>query len=264
MADPAQYLQDLRRLLTGEAPAPAVAPAQVPVVTQSAPTPVPAPQPAAGGQAPSLLEQLRARVSQELASTNAVPQVDPRVVFGRGVLSNRGSFLDNLAAGVAAQEAAETARRDAIRRNLEIERGITEAASREAIERDRLNIERERRDAEAPLRRAQALQAEAMARYYAQGGAGANRGQITPQVRLRAESQALSEARTLFPDPPSTSLTREADAARVQRQRQEYIASRVPALLESLGAPGQAPAAQAAPPPPIPTIEVNPLGRPAR
>jgi hypothetical protein len=153
MADPAQYLQDLlRRIggLTGAEPAPApAATAQVPVVTQSAPTPVPAPpRPPTGGQTPPLLEQLRARVSQELASTNAAPQVDPRVVFGRGVLSNRGSFLDNLAAGVAAQETAETARRDAIRRNLEIERGITEAASREALERDRLAIERERRDIE--------------------------------------------------------------------------------------------------------------------
>jgi hypothetical protein len=89
--------------------------------------------------------------------------------------------------------------------------------------------------------------------------------QVTPQVRLRAESQALSEARTLFPDPPSTALNREAAVAQVQRQRQDYIASRVPALLESLGAPGQASAAQPAPtPPPVPTIEVNPLGRPAR
>jgi hypothetical protein len=31
--------------------------------------------------------------------------------FGRGVLSNRGSFLDNLSAGLAAQESAQTARR---------------------------------------------------------------------------------------------------------------------------------------------------------
>jgi len=31
--------------------------------------------------------------------------------FGRGVLSNRGSFLDNLSAGLASQQQAEAARR---------------------------------------------------------------------------------------------------------------------------------------------------------
>jgi hypothetical protein len=39
----------------------------------------------------------------------------------------------------------------------------------------------------------------------------------------------------------------------------------VPALLESLGAPGQISAAPAAPAAPaVPVIEVNPVGRPAR
>jgi hypothetical protein len=89
----------------------------------------------------TLLEELRQRIRSEIAPPP--PSVEERLAtFGRGVLSNRGSFLDNLSAGLAAQNEAEVARAERQRRNLEIERGITEAASREALERDRRDIER--------------------------------------------------------------------------------------------------------------------------
>ena len=87
--------------------------AGAPVVTassaQSAPrVPLP-PAPAAQPQH-TLLEQLRQRVQQDIAP-GPMTANERLASFGRGVLANRGSFLDNLSAGLAAQESAQTARR---------------------------------------------------------------------------------------------------------------------------------------------------------
>ena len=214
------------------------------------------------GSTQSILNALRKRVLGEFEDEQARQVAD----LGRGLLASRSpNFFTALGEGLAAQEAGTASRMDRLRQLAETERQQRALDIEEARRQEELRLREEELRLNAPLRAAQARQAEAMANFYAQGGSRAGRGEVTPQIRLRAEGQALSEARTLFPDPPSTSLTREADAARVQRERQAYIASRVPALLESLGAPGQAPATPVAPAAPaVPTIEVNPVGRPAR
>jgi len=87
--------------------------AGTPVVTASSAQSAPrAPQPAAPAAQPqqTLLEQLRQRVQQDIAP-GPMTANERLASFGRGVLANRGSFLDNLSAGLAAQESAQTARR---------------------------------------------------------------------------------------------------------------------------------------------------------
>lgn len=59
---------------------------------------------------PSLLEQLRQRVQQDVAP-GPMSTSERLAAFGRGVLSNRGSLLDNLSAGLAGQQQAEATRR---------------------------------------------------------------------------------------------------------------------------------------------------------
>jgi hypothetical protein len=59
---------------------------------------------------PSLLEQLRQRVQQDVAP-GPMSANERLAAFGRGVLSSRGSLLDNLSAGLAGQQQAEAARR---------------------------------------------------------------------------------------------------------------------------------------------------------
>ena len=101
----------------------------------------------------ALLEELRQRIRSEIAPPP--PTVDERLAtFGRGVLSNRGSFLDNLSAGLAAQSEAEAARAERQRRALEMERQVTETAVRDQLERDRVAQE-------APYRAARVRQIEA-------------------------------------------------------------------------------------------------------
>jgi len=55
--------------------------------------------------------------------------------FGRGVLSGRGSFLDNLSAGLAAQGQAEAARREEGRKAAELEATIAERDRRAQLEK---------------------------------------------------------------------------------------------------------------------------------
>ena len=160
MAEPvsSQFIQTLRNILAaaeaGQIPgavtpaaSPAAAPAPAPV---AAPEPqAPAPRPAAPQQqqqqqqqSSSLLQQLRERATRELAGAPA-QQEDPRVAFGRGVLSNRGSFLDNLSAGLQAQREAETARQTALAAQREEMRRIAEAERMEQARRDQAEYQRQ-------------------------------------------------------------------------------------------------------------------------
>lgn len=129
MAEPNTPFGSLRGLLTGEAGRPAS-----PVVTGGAAsvTPVLPPQPVQ--QETSLLEQLRQRVQRDLTPGPMTSQ-DRLATFGRGVLSNRGSFLDNLSAGLAAQGQAEAARREEGRKAAEIEAAIAERDRRAQLEK---------------------------------------------------------------------------------------------------------------------------------
>jgi hypothetical protein len=210
----------------------------------------------------SFLDILRNRVASNMQN-EALRRASE---FGAGMLaSGSPNFFAMLGGGARAQAEGDRARMDELRRVAEAERQARAQQAEEQFRRDQIEVERERREAERDPTNPRNRLYAAQARFYEAGGSGANRMQVTPQIRLRAEGQALSEARTLFPDPPSTSLNRDAEVARVQRERQAYIATRVPALLESLGAPGQISAAPAAPAAPaVPVIEVSPVGRPAR
>lgn len=170
MAEPgsSQFIETLRALLAaaqaGQIPG-AITPAATPsAIPAPAPAPAAAPEPQAPAPRPSapqqqqqqqpssLLQQLRERATRELAATPA-QQEDPRTAFGRGVLSNRGSFLDNLSAGLQAQREAETAQQAALAAQREEMRRIAEAERQEQARRDqaeyqRLSLELRRQEAE--------------------------------------------------------------------------------------------------------------------
>lgn len=187
---------------------------------------------------PSLLEQLRQRLQQDIAP----PQMSANerlAAMGRGILSNRGSLLDNLSAGLAAQNQAMAARREEARKAAELE---AEMARRD--EEIRLKQEELRNPDVSALRQAQAF-------YYRQrpemgSGAADMRRQ---GLIMRARQAALTE---LSRDPlwPTRS---EAEQARL-------IDTRAAQILPSLEASGGATPAPAQPE--IPTI--NPAGRPTR
>jgi hypothetical protein len=210
----------------------------------------------------SVLDMLRKRMARDMEG-EALQRVGE---FGAGMLaSGSPNFFTMLGAGGRAAAEGDRARMEQLRRLAEAERQDAAQRAEEEYRRQQIAVERERRAAEQDPNNPRNRLYAAQAGFYERGGSGAGRMQVTPPVRLRAEAQALSEARTLFPDPPSTALNRDAEVARIQRERQAYIATRLPALLESLGAPGQVQAAPAAPAAPaVPTIEVNPVGRPAR
>jgi len=228
-----------------------------------------------------MLEELRQRIRQEYAPPPA-SAADRLATFGRGVLSNRGSFLDNLTAGLSSQEQAAAARADQQRRALDMERQVTEQAVREQLERDRLAQSQSQFEAQAPereartgLTQAQTDQARALAEYYRQGGrgggAGGARGQLGERdlanLVLRAEQRAATE----IPDPRPNSPEAAADtpaAAEARRVRREQRAQALfAAALEAAGrtpAPGStagAPDVRAAP---VPTAIIDVRGNPTR
>jgi len=108
----------------------------------------------------ALLEELRQRIRSEYAPPE--PTAAERLAtFGRGVLSNRGSFLDNLTAGIAAQEQAAAARAEQQRRALDMERQVVENAIREETERNSLAQSASQFEAEGPTREARIRQINA-------------------------------------------------------------------------------------------------------
>ena len=129
MAEPNTPFGSLRGLLTGEAGRSAA-----PVVTGGAASVAPVLPQQPVQQETSLLEQLRQRVQRDLAPGPMTSQ-DRLATFGRGVLSGRGSFLDNLSAGLAAQGQAEAARREEGRKAAELEGTIAERDRRAQLEK---------------------------------------------------------------------------------------------------------------------------------
>lgn len=118
MAEPSPQMQpgslpeDLRQLwqsLVGQLSSRGAAPARPAAAPAAAPT-VPVVTANTAPSQQSLLEQLRQRVQEDIAP-GPMTATERLSSFGRGVLANRGSLLDNLSAGLAAQESAQTARR---------------------------------------------------------------------------------------------------------------------------------------------------------
>jgi len=141
----------------------------------------------------ALLEELRQRIRSEYAPPQPT-SAERLAIFGRGVLSNRGSFLDNLTAGVAAQEQAAAARAEQQRRALDMERQAVEQAVREQLERDRLAQSQSQFEAEGPVR-------EARIRSYNAQAAQAGR----PSYNVIGTSP---EGWAVVPDPNSPTGTR--------------------------------------------------------
>jgi len=141
----------------------------------------------------ALLEELRQRIRSEYAPPE--PTAAERLAtFGRGVLSNRGSFLDNLTAGIAAQDQAAEARANRQRLALDMERQVVENAVREQLERDRLAQNQAQFEAEGPYREARTRSALATA-------AQANR----PSYNVIGTTR---EGWAVIPDPNSPTGTR--------------------------------------------------------
>jgi len=207
----------------------------------------------------ALLEELRQRIRSEYAPPPPSPS-ERLATFGRGVLSNRGSLLDNLTAGVAAQEQAAAARAEQQRRALDMERQVVENAIREETERNRLAQNQAQFEAEAPYREArtgltrdQAAQARAMADFYARdrGAGGRLRGQITPERYTQIFNQADAEARQRYRDPTPGMPETPTQAAERQRLREEYRNTRIQQILEGAAQiqAGQTPTPGATTPP---------------
>lgn len=206
--------------------APAAASAGAPAGTSAAPprassvvtpgaaaAPVPVATPVASE--PSLLETLRQAVARDVAPQEST--ANNLAAFGRGVLSNRGSFLDNLSAGLAAQEDAAKSRRTEMRQALEVQARIAEAERKAKNEEAKLA-------AEAPLREAQA--------YYYRNFAGRRPGEGagTPRImsqrdianlRIQADRLALTEIDKLYSGPFAP--PRGPDYARQVREKSDEL-----------------------------------------
>jgi hypothetical protein len=142
----------------------------------------------------ALLEELRQRIRSEYAPP-PMTDADRLAAFGRGVLSNRGSFLENLTAGLASQEQAAAARAEQQRRALDMERQAVEQAVREQLERDRLAQSQSQFEAEGPVREARTDQARAYAEYLRQGGRGGGAaGRDPTPAALRTATVAANQA----------------------------------------------------------------------
>jgi len=149
----------------------------VPVVTSGAAQAAPRLPQAAESQGPSLLEQLRERVQRDVAP-GPLSENDRLAAFGRGVLSNRGSFLDNLTAGLESRGRAESARREEGRKAAETEGTIAYNDARVRLEEAKQRYEQ---NPESWQARAALMKAEAdmMAARAQAANAGSQRNQVT-------------------------------------------------------------------------------------
>lgn len=253
----------LRRFYTnGNQPAPAQAPAaptenpappgqgprQTSVVTAGAAgaRSIPEATPVMAAE-PSLLERLRQSVARDL--TPAESTSSNLATFGRGVLSGRGSFLDNLSAGLAAQEEAAKARRTETRQSLETQARIAEIERKAKLDEAKLA-------AEAPLREAQA--------YYYRNFAGRRGGDssaATERMLVADERTALGRAlQAVKNDPRYISLTAEQQIAKARELMPEFL-TQILNERRVAATPGAPPAAAPAAPS-VPVI--GPQGRPAQ
>lgn len=238
------------------------------------PTAAASPAPAQADQSqPSLLASLREAVAQDVAPLSSSERMG---AFGRGVLSGRGSFLDNLSAGLAAQGQAEAARRNELRQSIETQARLAEMDRKAALEKAQFAETTSPESLTGRLRESQIRENLGRARFYEEGGrggSGTQRGQITPQIvqdrlrRIPSEAAAMVARRYQNAVPPvSQDIIRRETAAEEQRLRTEYVDSLLAmggagaAIAESLRGAGQA-APQAAAPA-APTIDAS--GRPIR
>lgn len=254
MAEPFNPTGNLRGLLTGSAAG--QAPAAAPVVTTGSAQVAPVLPQQPVQQETSLLDQLRQRVQRDLAPQPMTSQ-ERLATFGRGVLSNRGSFLDNLSAGLAAQQQAEAGRREEGRKALELQAEIARRA-----EEIRLKQEELRDPSIRNLR-------EAQAEYYrrrpemAAAGAGA-RGRLTEAQYANIYNQAEQEARRQFPDPTPGMPDPTSAQERRRMDREEFRNRRIEEIMAGLaqrqsGAPPSPPAPSQ---PRQPTVQIPLTGSP--
>lgn len=237
--------------------------------TAAAATALPA-QPQAGPSEPSLLESLRQAVAQDVGPLTGNEQL---AAFGRGVLSNRGSFLANLSAGLAAQGQAETARRAELRQSIQEQARLAEMERKAQLEKAQFAEASSPESLTGRLRESQIRENLGRARYYEEGGrggagVGSARNRITPQLYSQMYNQAEQEARRQYPDPMPGMVERPGEAETRRTNRETFRDRRLQELLEgasriqegNLPAPRQA-APQAAAPT-GPTIDAS--GRPIR
>ena len=233
----------------------------------------------------ALLEELRQRIRSEYAPPPA-SAADRLAAFGRGVLSNRGSFLENLTAGVTAQEQAAAARAEQQRRALDMERQVVENAIREETERNRLEENRRQFEAEGPGREARIRSYNAQAAQAGRPQVAQMRDPVTGNVVLvdtqtgrvisRTEFQSLQdfrvdEARLQRARQAGEQAVRDENARRARATpialpaltEQEAATFRDQAARRYLAAPGEAGAGVPAPPP-APAAVIDLLARPTR
>ena len=230
-----ESIENLRGLLTGMTGRPASAP----VVTGGAASVAPVLPQQPVQQETSLLEQLRQSLQRDLAPGPMTSQ-DRLATFGRGVLSGRGSFLDNLSAGLAAQGQAEAGRREEGRKALELQAEIARRGEELRLKQEEIRdpSARNLREAQADYWRRRPEMAAA--------GAGA-RGRLTDAQYAAIYNQAEQEARRQFPDPTPGM----PDPVSAQEKRRMDRAAFVEEYVQK--AMLNPPQSQGAVPPPAPT-----------
>ncbi len=190
---------------------------------------------------PTLLDQLRERVSQDTSSGGLRTAGD----IGAGMLASRSpNFFTMLGEGLKAAQTGEQQRT----------RDLREAASTEAEQAYRQRMlelkEEEMRDPSVRALR------EAQAYYYRQrpemaGAAGAARGQLTPAVLARLQNEARSRALTVLRNNPL------ATPAEIDALARRYFE-------EAVAAAGAQPPTPAAPTVQLEIPTITPAGRPTR
>lgn len=216
-----------------------------------------------GGGQLSVLDMLRKRMARDMEG-EALQRVGE---FGAGMLaSGSPNFFTMLGAGARAAREGDVSRMEQLRRLADLERQDAAQRAEEARRQEEIRLREEELRVTAPLRTAQAQQAEAMARFYNQGGSGAGRGQLTPTalagIYQRAQAQALRD----FPDPPAgmpeSEATRNERLRRRAQRAEELIAGALAAAGQTPAAGAGAPAAPTAPTAPAAIIDLG--GRPTR
>lgn len=219
-----------------------------------------------GGGQLSVLDMLRKRMARDMEG-EALQRIGE---FGAGMLaSGSPNFFTMLGAGARAAREGDVSRMEQLRRLADLERQDAAQRAEEARRQEEIRLREEELRVTAPLRTAQAQQAEAMARFYNQGGSGAGRGQLTPMalagIFQRAQAQALRE----FPDPPAgmpeSEATRNERLRRRAQRAEEIAAGAIAAAGQTPAAAGGAPTAPTAPTAPAaPAAIIDLSGRPAR
>ena len=220
--DPIAPLRDLLATFVGtqtQAAAPASAtsaqgprrPSTPAVVTPTAAAAPPAPAQADQSQ-PSLLASLREAVAQDVAPLSSSERMG---AFGRGVLSGRGSFLDNLSAGLAAQGQAEAARRAEMRQSIETQARLAEMDRKAQLEKAKFSEETTPgtltgRLTEARIRQADAAAAQANRPQYQIVGTDAQGNAVVVDMRDPTRTRTLEGVR------PTRSEAAEAAATRAR------------------------------------------------